>query len=309
VRAAAAVRPVHRALLGLVKRLPVRLGMLYLRAYNRLVRTLDGDPIARTYFGARLHCNTRDLIQRTILSFGIWEPDVSKVIEQSLAAGDVFVDIGANVGYDALLASHLVGPTGKVVAIEALPQTYAHLQRNLALNDARNVRALNVAVSDRESTVDLYEVSAHNVGAVTTLGTRGGKPLASIEAKPLARLLVTDEIARLRLVKMDIEGAEPAVLNDLLDNLHLYPGAMDIIVEASPQDDRKAWSRIFQRLESAGFMAYEIANSYEVDWYLKWRRPAALRRTAVVPPRQQDLLLTRRKPAWIELMRTAGSLS
>lgn len=284
----------------MIKRLPVGLGVLYLRAYNKLVRTFDSDPIARTYFGARLHCSTRDLIQRTILSFGVWEPDVSAVIERSLAEGDVFVDIGANIGYDALLASRLVGGTGTVVAIEALPQTFAHLQRNLALNDAQNVRALNVAVADRESIVDLHEVSPHNIGAATTLGTRGGKRLASIEARPLARLLSTDEIARLRLVKMDIEGGEPAVLDDLLDNLQLYPGSMDIIVEASPQDDRAAWAAIFERLQSVGFMAYAIDNSYEVDWYLKWRKPAPLRRTTAVPPRQQDLLLTRRAPAWIE---------
>lgn len=299
MRASAVAGPVHRALLGLVRRLPVRLGVLYLRAYNKLVRTFDSDPIARTWFGARLHCSTRDLIQRTILSFGVWEPDVSAVIERSLAQGDVFVDIGANIGYDALLASRLVGHAGKVVAIEALPQTFAHLQRNLALNDARNVRALDVAVADRESIVDLHEVSPHNIGAATTVGTRGGKRLASIEARPLARLLSADEIARLRLIKMDIEGGEPAVLSDLLDNLQLYPGSMDIIVEASPQDDRAAWVAIFERLQSAGFMAYAIDNSYEVDWYLKWRKPAPLRRTTVVPTHQQDLLLTRRTPAWI----------
>ncbi len=294
-----ALGSIHRVLLGLIRRLPVRLGGLYLRAYNRLLRTLDADPVARTYFGARLHCNTRDLIQRAILSFGVWEPDVSKVIERSLAEGDVFVDIGANIGYDALLAAHLVGRTGKVVAIEALPRTFTHLQRNLDLNDARNVRALNVAVADRETVLDLYEVSAHNIGAVTTLGTRGGKPLATIAARPLAHLLTDDEIARLRLVKIDIEGGEPAVLNDMLDNLHLYPSVMDIIVEASPQDDRAAWKGIFERLEPAGFVAYEIDNSYEFDWYLKWRKPAPLRRTAVVPARQQDLLLTRRTPAWV----------
>lgn len=299
MRASVALGSIHRALLWLVRRLPTRVGVLYLRAYNRLVRTLDGDPIARTGFGARLHCNTRDLIQRTILSFGVWEPDVSAAIERSLAEGDVFVDIGANIGYDSLLASRRVGRTGKVVAIEAAPQTFAHLQRNLALNDAQNVRALNVAVADRNSTVDLYEVSPHNIGAATTLGARGGKRLASIEARPLARLLTADEIARLRLVKMDIEGGEPAVLNDLLDNLHLYPGSLDIIVEASPQDDRAAWDAIFARLQSAGFMAYEIDNSYEVEWYLKWRRPAPLRRASAVPTRQQDLLLTRRTPAWI----------
>ncbi|MFO1157458.1 MAG: FkbM family methyltransferase [Reyranellaceae bacterium] len=294
----AAIGAVHRLLLGLIKRLPVSWGILYLRAYNRLVRTIDATPTARTYFGARLFCNTSDLLQRMILSFGVWEPDVSKVVERSLQPGDVFVDIGANIGYDALLAAHLVGPSGRVVAIEALPQTFVLLRRNLELNAADNVRAVNVAVSNKNATVELYEVSPHNIGAVTTLAARGAKPLATVEAKPLAGILTSEEIPRLRLVKMDIEGGEPAVLHDILDHLDLYPPALEIIVEASPQDDQPAWRAIFERLGAAGFAAYEIDNSYEAAWYLKWRKPGALRRTDSVPARQQDLLLTRRKLAW-----------
>jgi FkbM family methyltransferase len=230
-----------------------------------------------------------------ILYFGVWEPDVSRVIEQNLSAGDVFVDIGANIGYDTLLASSRVGPKGKVVSIEASPRTFALLQRNLAANAASsNVRAVNAAVSDQKGTLDLYEINEGNIGAATTLASRGGTLMASVEALPLEQILTPDELARLRLIKMDVEGAEPPILRHLLEQLATYPATMDIVVEATPDDDFEAWRDVFDRMRAAGFTAWAIENDYELEWYLRWRRPAKLQRVDAMPARQQDLLFTRR---------------
>eukprot|EP01034_Spumella_vulgaris_P013429 gene13429-17142_t len=199
--------------MGTLRRLPLPAARLGFRAYNKALRTLGPEHLATTYFGARLYCNPQDLIQRMILYFGVWEPDVSRVIEQNLSAGDVFVDVGANIGYDSLLASSRVGAMGKVVSIEASPRTFALLQRNLAANpSSSNVRAINAAVSDRPGTLDLYEINEGNIGAATTLASRGGTLMASVEALPLAEILKPDELARLRLIKMDVEGAEPPIL-------------------------------------------------------------------------------------------------
>ncbi|WP_421998709.1 FkbM family methyltransferase [Reyranella sp.] len=286
----------HRAVMGTLRRLPLPAARFGFRAYHKAMRSLAPDHVARTYFGALMHCDPRDLIQRMILYFGVWEPNVSRTIEQNLAAGDVFVDVGANVGYDTLLAATRVGPTGRVVAIEASPRTFALLQSNLALNTfADNVRAVHAAVSDTAGTLDLYEVDAGNIGAATTLATRGGKRSATVDALPLERILSDDERRRLRLIKMDVEGAEPPILRHILDRLHDYPETMDIIVEASPNDDAIAWQAIFERLRGNGFSAWAIENEYGLDWYLKWRHAPPLRRLDEMPSRQQDLLFTRRQ--------------
>ncbi|MCC8430937.1 FkbM family methyltransferase [Reyranella aquatilis] len=286
----------HKTVMGTLRRLPLPAARLGFRAYNKALRTLGPEHLATTYFGARLYCNPQDLIQRMILYFGVWEPDVSRVIEQNLSAGDVFVDIGANIGYDTLLASSRVGATGKVVSIEASPRTFALLQRNLAANpSSSNVRAVNAAVSDKPGTLDLYEINEGNIGAATTLASRGGTLMASVEALPLAEILKPDELARLRLIKMDVEGAEPPILRHLLEQLSRYPATMDIVVEASPEDDFEAWRDVFDRMRAAGFAAWAIENDYELDWYLRWRRPATLQRVETMPTRQQDLLFTRRR--------------
>lgn len=289
------IRLFHRAVVGTIKRLPSGAAHFAFRGYNKMLRLLGPEHVATTFFGAKLHCNPNDLIQRMILHFGVWEPDVSRVIEQNLKSGDVFVDIGANIGYDTLLASARVGRAGQVVAIEASPRTFALLQNNLALNPASvNVRAINAAVSDRPGTLDLYEINEGNIGAATTLASRGGTLMASVEARPLDQILTADEIQRLRLIKMDVEGAEPPILQHILSQLALYPPTMDIVVEASPQDDSVAWRDVFERLRAAGFSAWAIDNSYELDWYLRWRHPAALHRIETMPAHQQDLLFTRR---------------
>lgn len=289
------IQPLHKTVVGIIRRLPLPAARFTFRAYNKALRTLRPEHLATTYFGARIYCNPLDLIQRMILHFGVWEPDVSRVIEQNLAPGDVFVDVGANIGYDTLLASSRVGPAGKVVSIEASPRTFALLQRNLAANTfSSNVRTVNAAVSDRPGTLELYEVNAANIGAATTLASRGGTLVASVEAQPLERILTPDELSRLRLIKMDVEGAEPPILRHLLEHLPTYPATMDIVVEATPDDDPEAWRDVFDRMRAAGFTAWAIDNDYELEWYLRWRRPSALHRIDTMPVRQQDLLFTRR---------------
>jgi hypothetical protein len=66
-------------------------------------------------------CDLDDVIQRYIFYFGVWEPMISHVTEQMLHKGDVYVDVGANIGYCSLLASNCVGGSGRVVSIEASP--------------------------------------------------------------------------------------------------------------------------------------------------------------------------------------------
>ena len=84
--------------------------------------------------------------------------------------GDAFIDVGANVGYHALLAASQLAGAGRVAAIEASPTIYQCLQGNLALNgDTGGVRAVNMAASDVPGTVHIHRgpaarrrISTHN---------------------------------------------------------------------------------------------------------------------------------------------------
>jgi FkbM family methyltransferase len=282
----------HTRVVDRLRGWPGPLGGAVLDGYTAAMRRWAPEQDGVTYFGATVRCDPVDTIQRMILLFKVWEPGVSAVIEANLRAGDVFVDIGANIGYDSLLAASL---GADVVSVEAAPSTFARLTENLDRNPELGcrVRAVNVAVSDRPGELDLYEFGPSNTGATTTIAARHGTRCATVQAARLGDILTAAERAAVRLVKMDVEGAEPAILDDILDHLDDYPARMDILIEANPQDDRSRFEAVFRRLRDAGFTAWAIENRYSNGWYLSWQaRPP--RRLDAPPEQRCDLLLTRR---------------
>lgn len=75
----------------------------------------------KTEFGARIELRLPDSIQNSILLTGVWEPLITRTIQRDLQKGDVFIDIGANIGYYTLLASRIVGASGKSMPSKPAP--------------------------------------------------------------------------------------------------------------------------------------------------------------------------------------------
>lgn len=244
-----------------------------------------------------MHGDTRDLIQGYLYWFGVWEPSITAWLRGRLGRGDVFVDVGANVGYYTLLASRLVGPEGACVAIEASPSIYELLLRNLRLNRAANVRALNLAAAREPGRVALYEGGEHNIGKTSIVSSAGSTrlPAAIVEGQPLDRILTPEEIRRARLIKIDVEGAEAMVMDGLLPCLERTRQDLELIVELCNDASATAAQdaeRIFSRLGAVGFHPYAVDNEYRLDRYL---RPGAKspRRMRAPPEGQVDVIFSR----------------
>lgn len=284
---------VGRPAVDLIKSLPTPLGVFLLRVHNALLRRFTPPRRRNTYFGAEILCDPNDLIQRSILNFGVWEPNISYWIGRILRPGDLCIDVGANIGYDTLLASSVVGAAGKVVSIEAAPRIFSLLEHNVRVNRATNVRLVNAAVSDRRQTLTLYSGGVRNIGATTTLASRGFPIETTVEAWALAQLLTPEEIASAKLIKIDIEGGELPVLKGLLAEVSRFPRGIVVIVEASWHDNPADWDSVFAQFVAAGFTAYEIENHYSLEWYLNWRAPSALKQVFSCPTAQTDLLFSR----------------
>jgi predicted O-methyltransferase YrrM len=135
------------------------------RIYMRAVAYLSPVKDCPTVFGALVRCNARDFIQRRVRFFQIFEHNLTYYTRAQLREGDVYLDIGANIGYYSLLASRCVGDSGKVIAVEADPGTFEALQTNLQLNDCRNVAAANVAATATACRVSIHRRDLHNPGA------------------------------------------------------------------------------------------------------------------------------------------------
>jgi FkbM family methyltransferase len=228
----------------------------------------EGMCRARTHYGAKLEVDASDIVGTYIAYFGVWEPNLTSWLEGRLRPGDVFVDVGANVGYFTLLASRLVGPDGRVVAIEPFPRTNAVLRRNIAGNRTENVRVEDVAVWDSSGELNLFGASDRIVGGTTLDPDWAARwsfdTQVSVSAEPLANLLSDDEVARAAVLKLDVEGSELQALEGMRPLLPRLRDDAAIVLELEGDAVRVA-TEILARF---GFEPFVIENSYAADTYL-----------------------------------------
>src|SRR5207302_5384801 len=157
----------------------------------------------------------------------------------------IFIDVGANIGYYTLLASQRVGASGKVFAIEANSGTYAKLLRNIARNRATNVAAVHIAVSDRPGRVSVWQNRDGELAGSTILThvaerRRAMTVVETVEAKPLPDIINPDVIRNARIIKIDVEGAEWAVVKSIADLLRTVSSQTEFIIEINPEMVRRS---------------------------------------------------------------------
>lgn len=143
---------------------------------------------------------------------GDFEPQKTAAIIEHLKPGDVFWDIGANVGYLSLLASKIVGDTGKVMSLEPSPVNFAFLKRNIAMNGCRNVTVFNRAASSGPGQLQMDTTSGRGTHHVVTQGD------TTVEANSIDAMIAAGNPAP-TMVKIDVEGFELEVLAGMKDCL------------------------------------------------------------------------------------------
>ncbi|MEI8396890.1 MAG: FkbM family methyltransferase [Rhodospirillaceae bacterium] len=181
---------------------------------------LPGKAVTRLPSGFSMKLDLADFIQRTIYITGHWEPTIEREIEACLGPGDIFIDIGANVGYFSLLAARLVGTRGQVLAFEPNPQIFNALLSNISINQRLAVSAYQMALGNQQTTAELFVAKPGNSGATSL--TRSPSTTDQAEIVPVERLdtvLSRLNVACPRLIKIDVEGSEVSVLEGMGDLL------------------------------------------------------------------------------------------
>jgi FkbM family methyltransferase len=165
------------------------------------------------------HVQVGDLVR------GELETPVQEAFRRRLQAGDVVFDVGANIGFMALVAAAIVGPTGRVVAWEPVPTSAEAARRNAVVNGMEWVMVREAAVGESPGTQTLLEVDERSW---SHLADRGRHPRTQTElqvaVEALDPLVASGELPAPKLVKIDVEGSEVAVL----------PGMRRIIEEHRP---------------------------------------------------------------------------
>jgi len=184
--------------------------------------------------GLWMRLNIRDLVQQTILLEGVWDPALTRFIQRTLSPNDVFIDVGAHVGYFTLLASRRVGPGGTVLSIEPNPFALEQLRENIERNNLHNVLVVHTACGESRNVVKLY-LHAESNSSMASLYTSSAVASTAIDvpSTSLDDLCRDRGIRRVRLVKVDVEGAEVFVLRGMKRIMREMRPA--IVLELHPQ--------------------------------------------------------------------------
>ncbi|MFI6759459.1 FkbM family methyltransferase [Micromonospora sp. NPDC050417] len=241
---------------------------------------------------------TTDIIQRYLYLFGTWEPHLTAWIRRRLTPGDTFIDIGANIGYYSLLAAHLTGPTGRVVAVEPSPHFTQALATAAHTNRLNNIRIVRAAASDTTERITFYTPDTANLGNTTQVPPRDSSAAAfQAEAQPLPNLTTTRELTGARIIKIDAEGAEAAVIRGLAPAINQLHPSVELVIEVTPRLLAKQGltpADVTDPLTAAGFHAYRLNNDYAAASYPRARRhPIAPQRLTTPITDMSDVIFSR----------------
>jgi FkbM family methyltransferase len=236
-----------------------------------------------------------DLIQGFIYYFGVWEPNLSAFICSRLngCSNRTFVDVGANVGYFSLLAATQM-KSGSVVAIEGFPSIFKKLEMNVHLNQFKNIRLAPWAVTDIEREIQMFHAGDGNEGATTSVFGKYHSAPVKVSGKPLPNLLTDSELKSIKLIKIDVEGAEYSVLAGMKDLIKDLPDDAEVVVEITPSAySDEQLHEVFNMFKSANFFPYALENSYDPNYYLQAPKPVSPCMLKALPKRQTDVVFSK----------------
>ena len=207
----------------------------------------DNRVLLKTANGFKLYVDSRDIsIAPHLILDGVWEEWTESVLRQLLRPGMTVVEAGANVGYFTLVMARAVGAAGRVISFECDPELAALARDNIEINGLhRTARIDERALGERDGRVTFYRTDRHRGGGSLIAGLEQIPHNPTDQRSAIEVAMTTldawarDSSARPDFLKLDAEGAEPAILRggkELLDS----DRPLTIVMEFFPRFVREA---------------------------------------------------------------------
>jgi FkbM family methyltransferase len=217
------MRPIGISILVMTRNLARVIGLRSLRRYRPVARFYSAlyeaarpkqGVVAVEVLGQKMYVDPSDCgVGAALLRDGVYEEYETELLSNALHPGAVFLEVGAQIGYYALVAARAVGKTGRVVAFEPNPKNYTLLQRNVRENKFENVLAFQKAVADAGGPMPLF-VSPTNAGDHRMYDTEEGRGAVEVEAVSLDGFL-RDKVTKVDVILLDVQGFELKVVNGM----------------------------------------------------------------------------------------------
>src|SRR5262249_32553547 len=198
--------------------------------------------------------------QVSLIKDGCLEPLTTALYGELLATGDTYVDVGAHVGFHTLVARGLVGARGRVIAIEPQPYNCERILNNWRANGFENIMLYVAAAGNRDCSVVLSDQSPTDKSRLSLCldPVNDQHQRFKVPMVRLSTVLEEQRVDRVRLLKIDVEGFEPEVIEglgawmDRVDNIVLE-------VLGAPAEISAKGLALLQNIQAAGLSLYTIA--------------------------------------------------
>jgi FkbM family methyltransferase len=217
------------------------------------------QAVAQTKFGA-IWVDLRDHgVGYPLYVKRSYEPIETAFVQNFLRSGDVFVDVGANLGYFTRVALSVVGASGRILAFEPDPHNYSLFCRNAADNLDKQVSGFNCGLGDSEFSAVLSQ-SSYNFGdhRISSTPLIDSAQQCQVRITTLNAKIAELAVSEVSLVKIDTQGFEVPVLRGM-SNVFAQENAPAVIMEFWPFGIRKqdcAPAEVFQIAEKYGMSVF-----------------------------------------------------
>ena len=239
----------------------------YFAALIMIARLLGKNTLVRSVHNYKLHLDPDDQgLSRTLFLFGKRELDHYLILHAILKPGMNVLDIGANIGYYAIMESILVGTSGNIMAIEPMLPNIKMLRKNVELNDIKNIEVVHGAVSNQTGIGQMFVSTHSNLHTFHNEGSAAN----SLNSRPIdvPTFTLQDVVAdqfRPHLLRMDVEGHEVEILSQLAELAENQVMSPNVIFEThlSRYTTDNDFVPVLRKLFDVGYKVTKAASSNE----------------------------------------------
>lgn len=177
----------------------------------------------------------------------------------------VIIDCGASIG-DTALYFKSIYPKAKILTFEPDPESYNFLKQNISANQLKDVETYNVALSSKAGTIPFYPEEGAGVLLSSTIKGRGGHKRIEVKSQKLSSYI--KKLQKIDLIKIDVEGGEVDIINDLVSTNTLTKCPHYIIEyhHNLPGEGNKL-SSFLKHFENSGYQSSLKAGYQKVSGY------------------------------------------
>ena len=191
------------------------------------IALLGGKPVDQDSLGAkfRLYPYNNVCEKRILFSPRDFDAAEREFLIGQLRPNFVFLDIGANIGGYSLALAAAAGRDARIIAVEPQPEVFDRLSYNISANPFGTVKALAIAIADRDGEVTLFLDQRNKGEASVKIVSGEGAGRVRVPARTLLGLINDEGFDHVDAMKLDVEGAEDLILQRFFADapLDLHP--------------------------------------------------------------------------------------